>query len=51
VSGVEDEWDRDPNVEDTNDLLFVTYDPRVVTPNAMLDLIRKEEFEGVVRSE
>ena len=46
---VEDEWDRDPNVEDTDDLLFVRYDSQKVTLEKLLQTVREQEFEAKVK--
>ena len=46
---MEDEWDRDPNIEDTEDLLFVTYDAEKLAVPALLKRVEKEGFEAQVR--
>ena len=47
---VEDEWDRDPEAIDLEDLLFVTYDTSQLTLEQVLDTVKKEGFEAEVRS-
>jgi hypothetical protein len=46
---VEDLWDRDPNSEDPDDLLHVTYDPARITVPNIIERIRAEDFEAEVR--
>jgi hypothetical protein len=46
---VEDEWDRDPNIEDTEDLLFVTYDANKLDVPELLKRVEKEGFKSEVR--
>jgi hypothetical protein len=45
---VEDEWDRDPNIETTGDRLYVNYDPEKMTIERLLECIRREGFEGKI---
>ena len=42
VTLVEDVWDED--------LLHVTYDPKQLTPERMLEKIKAEDFEAEVKS-
>jgi hypothetical protein len=49
VESVDDEWDRDPDVEDTDDLLFVTYDADKIKQEQLLEAIQEEGFEPVTR--
>ena len=46
---VEDEWDRDPETEDLENLLYVTYDAASVTPEQMVATIQKEGFLTEIR--
>lgn len=49
MESVDDEWDRDPELEDTQDLLFITYDADKIKREQLLETIRKEGFEPGVR--
>ena len=49
MESVDDEWDRDPDVEDLDDLLFVTYDADKIKREELLKAIQKEGFEPVIR--
>ena len=42
---VEDEWERELESEEDLDLLFVTYDARRITVDAVLERIRELGFE------
>lgn len=46
---VEDEWDRDPEAIDLDDLLFVTYNPERISIETLLETIREQGFEAEVR--
>ena len=46
---VEDEWDRDPDAIDLEDLLFVTYDANTIDQEQLLEAIEEEGFESQVR--
>ena len=50
---VEDEYDRaDPEeklADEPSDLLYVTYDPDVVTVKKMLETIGEQKFQGELR--
>lgn len=46
MESVDDEWDRDPEKLDLEDLLFVTYDPNKIKPDQLLATINKEGFRG-----
>ena len=46
---VEDEWDRDPDLEDPQDLLFVTYDTDKVTQDQLVETIHKQGFEAEIK--
>ena len=48
MSKVEDEWERNPEAEEVDDLLHVTYDPRKITVAQMLDRVQEEEFEAEI---
>lgn len=50
VVSVEDEWDRDPNVVQLEDLLFVTYDPERISEEQLMETIRRQDFEPKVQS-
>ena len=43
---VEDEWDRDPEASDLDDLLFVTYSPERTSIDKLLETIREHGFEA-----
>jgi hypothetical protein len=49
VESVEDEWDRDPDALELEDLLFVTYDPEQISREQLIETIRQEGFEPEVR--
>jgi hypothetical protein len=51
VVSVKDEWDRDPEAEEVEDLLFVVYEPDTITVEQLLDAIADEGFEGRVKDE
>ena len=48
---VEDEWDRDPEAIDLEDLLFVTYHPKRVSIDNLLETIREQGFEAEIREQ
>ncbi len=48
---VEDEWDRDPEAIDLEDLLFVTYDPQKITKEQLLETVKQAGFEPEVKEE
>ncbi|MBW3543971.1 MAG: hypothetical protein KY476_27290 [Planctomycetes bacterium] len=48
---VEDEWDRDPEAEEVEDLLFVVYDADTITVEELLDAIAEEGFKARVKTE
>ena len=49
MESVEDEWDRDPDAIDLEDLLFVTYDADKINQQQVLQTIQKEGFEPEIR--
>ena len=49
VATVEDEWDRDPDALELEDLLFVTYDPEQISQEQLIETIREEGFEPEIR--
>ena len=49
MESVDDVWDRDPDLEDTEDLLFVTYNADKIKQEQLLEAIQKEGFESEVR--
>ena len=49
MESVEDEWDRNPEALDLQDLLFVTYDADKINPQQLLETIQKEGFEPDIR--
>ena len=49
MESVEDEWDRDPDAIDLEDLLFVTYDANTIDQEHLLEAIEEEGFESQVR--
>lgn len=49
MESVEDEWDRDPEKIDLEDLLFVTYDADRIDQQQLLETVQKEGFEPAVR--
>jgi len=49
VELVDDEWDRDPDAVDLDDLLFVTYNADKIKQEQLLKTIQKEGFEPVIR--
>ena len=46
---VEDEWDRDPEAIDLEDLLFVTIQPEQISIDQLLETIREQGFEAEIR--
>ena len=48
---VEDEWDRDPEAIDLDDLLFVTYNPERTSIDKLLEIIKEQGFEAEVREQ
>lgn len=46
---VEDEWDRDPDALELEDLLFVTYDPVQISRDELMETVRQEGFEPEIR--
>ena len=46
---VEDEWDRDPDALELEDLLFVTYDAGRISREELLETVRQEGFEPEIR--
>ena len=46
---VEDEWDRDPEAIDLDDLLFVTYQPEKVSIDKLLETIHQVGFVAKVQ--
>ncbi|MCH7687352.1 MAG: hypothetical protein IH899_11835 [Planctomycetes bacterium] len=50
---VEDEYDREilavELADEPTDLLYVTYDPEIVTVEKMLETIGEQEFQGELR--
>ena len=51
MESVEDEWERELESEEDLDLLFVTYDPRVVKLNVLEELVRSHQFSVEVKQE
>ena len=49
MESVDDEWDRDPDAIDLEDLLFVTYDADKINQQQLLQTIQKEGFEPTIR--
>jgi copper chaperone CopZ len=49
VESVHDEWDRDPDALELEDLLFVTYDPDKISREELIETIRKQGFEPEIR--
>ena len=49
MESVDDEWDRDPEKIDLDDLLFVTYDGDKIKLEQLLKAIQAEGFEPVIR--
>ena len=49
MESVDDEWDRNPDAIDLEDLLFVTYDADKIKREQLLKAIQKEGFESVMR--
>jgi hypothetical protein len=47
---VEDEWDRNPDIETTDDRLYVSFDAEKVTVEKLLECIKREGFEGKIAS-
>ena len=46
---VEDEWDRNPDQEDLEDLLFVTYETDKIGLDRLLQVIKDSGFDAEVR--
>ena len=46
---VKDEWDNEIIADEPSDLLYVTYDPDVVTVEEMLETIEEQGFQGEPR--
>ena len=44
MESVDDEWDRDPDIIDVEDLLFVTYDADKMKREQILESIQKEGY-------
>ena len=49
VELVEDEWDRDPEAVELEDLLFVSFDGNTINKQQFLETIREEGFEPQFR--
>ena len=49
MESVEDEWDRDPDAVDLEDLLLVTYNADKIKQEQLLEAIQAEGFEPVIR--
>ena len=49
VESVQDEWDRDPDALELEDLLFVTYNPEQISREQLIETIRKQGFEPEIR--
>ena len=49
MESVEDEWDRETDALEPDDLLFVTYDPGQISQEELLETIRQEGFEPEIR--
>ncbi|MCH8193652.1 MAG: hypothetical protein IIA65_06510 [Planctomycetes bacterium] len=49
MESVDDEWDRDPDAVDLEDLLFVTYDADKINQQQLLQAIQDEGFEPEMR--
>jgi hypothetical protein len=49
VELVEDEWDRDPEAVELEDLLFVSFDVNIINKQQFLETIREEGFESQFR--
>ena len=47
---IEDEWDRDPEAMDLEDLLFVTFDTQELTSAKILEVVKREGFDAQIRS-
>ena len=48
---VEDEWDRDPEAIDMEDLLFVTYNSEKISVDKLREVIREQGFEAELREQ
>ena len=46
---VEDEWDRDPEAIDMEDLLFVTYNSEKISVDKLREVIREQGFDAEIR--
>ena len=46
---VEDEWDRNPDQEDLEDLLFVTYENKKTDLAKLLKVVEDSGFDAQVR--
>ncbi len=46
---VDDEWDRNPDAIDMEDLLFVTFDSQKTSREKVMKVIQDEGFEPKVR--
>lgn len=49
MESVDDEWDRNPDAVDLDDLLFVTYNADKIKQEQLLKEIQQEGFEPVIR--
>jgi len=49
VESVDDEWDRNPDTIDLEDLLFVTYDADKIKRVQLQKAIQAEGFDPVIR--
>ncbi len=49
MKSVDDEWDRDPDAVDLDDLLFVTFNADKINQEQLLKAIQKEGFEPKIR--
>ena len=45
---VEDEWDRDPEAIDMEDLLFVTYNSEKISVDKLREVIREQGFDAEI---
>ena len=48
---VEDEWDRDPEAIDMEDLLFVTYNSEKISVDKLREVIREQGFDAEIREQ
>ena len=46
---VEDEWDRDPEAIDLEDLLFVTFDAGQISQEQLVAVVEQQGFDSEVR--